>query len=236
MRVVGNFYTMTKICYDCGKPIIDTDATKEHIPAQCLYVGYGPEYKQNRITVEAHSECNSKYSKIDQELRDAIGIMTNNQTDKAELTAKSARSILRRQNGIERISSQNGNSFVDFNYSELKELHVKNFKGLFMHVFGLAVPESLRIEIITEGDQNLFPFAQIEQLYGFMENAIPEWRFSGHPDIFKYKMAVMSANGLEEYNPDSNEQIILGTLVYHEEILCFVFATTNEMINKMTKK
>jgi hypothetical protein len=227
---------MENLCYDCGKIINEGDMDKEHIPAQCFYVGYGNEYKQNRITVVAHKACNHKYSKIDQELRDAIGIMTNNQTDKTELTSKSARSILRRKDGIERISSNDGAMFVNFNYSDLRDLHIKNFKGIFYKNFGMPIPEKYRIEIITEGDQDIFPIETVQTLYHSIDQNILNWNISGHIDIFKYKIAVIDSNGLSELNINTNEQIILCIMVYHEEIICFGFATTQNMIDQMAKK
>ena len=122
---------MATYCYECGLTIQDGDGDREHIPAQCMYTGYGDDYKKNRIIVPSHKACNHKYSKIDQELRDVIGMITNNQEEKADLTSKSVRSVFRKNNGIDRISSNDGSMSIEFNYGQLRDLHIKNFKGIF---------------------------------------------------------------------------------------------------------
>ena len=67
-------------CYNCRKKISKKESTKEHIPAKALFSGYGIEFKENRITVYACEKCNNDYSKIDQEIRNAIGV-TNDDTE-----------------------------------------------------------------------------------------------------------------------------------------------------------
>lgn len=227
---------MQNLCYDCGKIINDGEKDTEHIPAKCFYFGYGDEYKQNRITVNSHKVCNHKYSKIDQELRDAIGIMKNNQTDKSEITSKSVRSILRRKDGVERISSSEGAFFVNFNYSHLRDLHIKNFKGIFYNKFGIPVLEKYKIEILTNGDEDIFPIDSIQTLFHSIDQNISNWSISGHIDIFKYKIAVIDNNSLSELNVNSNEQIIFCVMVYHEEIKCLAIATTQQVINQIKQQ
>lgn len=227
---------MTNFCYDCGKEIENGDQDRDHIPAQCFYVGYGDEYKINRITVPAHKACNHKYSKIDQELRDAIGILTENQTDKAVLTSKSIRSILKRKDGKERISSENGKMFMEFNYGDLRDLHIKNFKGIFFKEYGFPIPDKFQIEIVTDGDQDFFQVEKAGIIYTAIDHELPEWNISGHADIFKYKIAVIGDAGLENFDINSDDQFLVGIIVYHEEIMCMVFAGTQHLINKMSPK
>lgn len=75
-----------QLCYNCGNEFPEENITREHIPAQNLFVGYGNEYKVNRLVVPACFDCNNQYSQIDQEIRDAIGIMNNHNDDQIELT------------------------------------------------------------------------------------------------------------------------------------------------------
>ena len=85
----------SKRCYNCGCEFTDDNKeTVEHIPMQALYAGYSPEYKINRITVPGCYKCNHEYAKIDQELRDFIGITNDNDEAQLELTAKSCKETL----------------------------------------------------------------------------------------------------------------------------------------------
>ena len=60
------------LCYNCSKELVENEITREHIPARTLFDGYGNEFKTNRITVPACLECNNKYSKCDEVLRNLI--------------------------------------------------------------------------------------------------------------------------------------------------------------------
>ncbi len=225
---------MQKLCYNCGKPLSKQDETVEHIPAKCFFVGYGDDYKKNRITVPACNECNNAYSKIDQELRDAIGIMTDNHTDKSELVSKSVRSILRQKDGVKRILSKDGSIYIEFSYNKLREIHIKNFKGIYYHKFGKPLPEKYQNEIITEGDQSEVSYEKLAALYNYLDNYKKEWSHSGNPNIFKYKMVGFNNNNrFEEINEDT--EFILAKMIYHEEIICFVFGATKRIIEKFKK-
>jgi hypothetical protein len=75
-------------CCDCGIHLNKTEKTAEHIPAKNLYSTYPEEYKQNLLTVPACKSLNNRYSKIDQVIRDAIGIMNENDANQLSLTKK----------------------------------------------------------------------------------------------------------------------------------------------------
>jgi hypothetical protein len=213
-----------ELCYYCGKPILPGDKDKEHIPAKCFYVGYGDEYKTNLITVPAHKTCNNMFSIIDQELRDAIGTLTENQTDRLELVSKSIKSILRGKDGDKRISSENGELFVEFDYNKLERLFIKNFKGVFFHEFGQPIPEDRKIVVtIGEGigeEEKL----HLKGIYELLEGNIKEWKKSGSSEIFKYKIIVMDKHGLASFDNKSKQQVIFSVIIYHEEIICFCIA------------
>src|SRR5690606_29040183 len=105
--------------------------------------------------VPACFECNNQYSQIDQEIRDAIGIMNDKNKDQNEMTRKSVKSIMRRSNWVDRLFfSEDGKVIaVDFSYDEFKKLHIKNFKGAFYHKYGRPLPENFVVEVIAEGDE-----------------------------------------------------------------------------------
>jgi hypothetical protein len=125
---------------------------------------------------------------------------------------------------------------MDFNYGILRELHIKNFKGLFYNKYNIPFPEKFKIEIITEGDQETFPVEQVSQLYHAINDNFPNWEKSGHSDIFKYKIVVFDQNGFCEFDKNSTEQTIFSVMVYNEEIICFGFAATELTIKKFTTK
>ena len=234
---INKFSNMEKLCYDCGMSIEKGELTREHIPAQCFFVGYGEEFKVNRITIPAHKTCNQYYSKIDQELRDAIGVMTNNQTDKRELVSKSLKSLFSKKEGIERLSFEDGTISMNFNYGIFRELHLKNFKGLFFNKYKIPLPKRFKIKIITEGDQEIFSIEQVSYLYNAINYNFPKWEKSGHSDIFKYKIVVFDQNGnFCDFDINSTEQTIFSIMVYHEELICFGFAATELTIKKFTTK
>lgn len=225
---------MKNICYNCGDPIDEDDKTKEHVPAKNLYQGFGEEYKINLITVPACSKCNNIYSKIDQELRDALAVINDDVEAKKELTSKGVRSILRRSNWKDRTHFNHEGKViaVNFNYEELQQLHIKNFKALFFLKYAFPVPEDFEIAIIADGDTEKIESAGILYNYLFKEK---EFKHSGHPEIFKYilKDITLGNNEDEElYESEDFDQLIAiaAILIYHNEICAIVLAGKEEFI------
>lgn len=56
----------TPICYLCGKPNPDT---RDHVPPRCLLADHG----DNRLTLPAHRDCNTGFSRDEEYFRDLIG-------------------------------------------------------------------------------------------------------------------------------------------------------------------
>lgn len=90
-------------CYNCGIDLNEENKTREHIPAKNLFAGYSDEYKKNLLTVPACRKCNEEFSKTDQQVRDAIGIMNEDDQKKHEATRRSVKSILRQPKGLDRL-------------------------------------------------------------------------------------------------------------------------------------
>ncbi len=224
----SNSLTMEKICYNCGTPLTKENATVEHVPAKTLYNGLEPEFKVNRITVPACFECNQMYSKIDQELRDALAVISNNDPEeKKELIGKGIRSILRRSNWKDRFHFNNNGNIVavDFSYDELRKLHIKNFKALFYRKYGFPVPSDFEIQIIADGDENKLQTAQI--IYGYLQVG-KDYEFSGHPDIFKFILKDMTPDIPVDrvYESGDFEKLVgvAGLLIYHDDMGAIVVA------------
>jgi len=223
-------------CYNCGIQLTKDTKTREHIPAQNTFVGYSPEYKKNRITVPACHTCNNEYSKIDQEIRDAIGVINEDNEKQKEITRKAAKSITRNRNWTDRINFRNGQvASVSFSYNKFKKLHIKNFKGLFYHKYGFPIPENYEIAIIAEGDEGDKKLMGIAQnWYNYVAEG-DNWNASGHKDIFQFKIKYMTC--------DENDTIIdggdikdaiafVGVLVYHKTLCPVIFAAKEDFSKK----
>jgi hypothetical protein len=215
------------VCYNCGVVLNSSNKTKEHIPAQAFYAGYGSEYKVNRITVDACRNCNENYSKTDSEFRDVVG-MLKNEINVSVLWEKSAKSILRRKTNP--LSYENGNlKSIEFSYNAIKTTVVKDFKGLFYKKYGIPFPKNWTIDIIpdSEKDPEIIRFGV--NLFAYLDKDI-SWSISGHKDIFRYKFKMMI--------PDKNGDLHDGTLIdkaegfvsvqeYHSTSSFIVFAAKN---------
>lgn len=229
-----------QICYNCGSEFPEEKITREHIPAQNLFVGYGDEFKVNRLVVPACFDCNNKYSQIDQEIRDAIGIMNNNDDNQIELTRKAVKSIMRRKNWADRLFFSEGKVLaVDFSYNEFKKLHIKNFKGVFYNKYKRPLPKDFEVEIIAEGDEEDEKLMGIGKL--FYDYVIEDNIFlvSGHEDIFMYNIKTMNTTETE-YVADSddieNALCIIGVFVYHKNLCSIVIAAKKEFLEGINQK
>lgn len=225
-------------CYNCGKKLTRKTKTKEHIPAQSLFVGYGENYKKNRLTVPACEKCNNAYSKIDQELRDAIGVVNENDANAQELTRKSVRSILKKPNWHNRLlfnpfGKVNG---VKFNYKDFKKAAIKDFKGIFYKDFGFPLSQKWKVEIIAdfETDKKLVDAAL--GFYAYLNKDI-DWSQSGHSDIFKYKLKTLTPNENGEiYDSDYiDEAVSIASIQIYHDKLGFIIVAGKRKYLKQTK-
>lgn len=224
-------------CYNCGKYISWKEKTKEHIPAKSLFSGYSEEYKINRITVSACNKCNNEYSKIDNELRDAIGVTNENLNDESarELSRKSVKSILARKNANRRLffNKENNVSAVKFNYSKFRRIVIKDFKGIFHFEFGFPISNEWKIELISEFEQNKNIKQAIPDIFQFLASGI-DWSISGHKDIFKYKFKLMfpRKDGIVEETDDLTISNNMACVQFYHGIFGFiVIATRRKWLN-----
>lgn len=224
-------------CYDCRTLLNQENSTREHIPAQNTFAGYPPEYKNNRLTVPACHTCNNEYSKIDQEIRDAIGIQNDENEEQQELTRKSVKSIMRRANWLDRLHFSNGKVIaVTFSYDDFQQLHIKNFKGIFHHKYGSPLPADFEIFTIAEGDEenaNLMGIAK--SLYSYVEQG-DNWQISGHEDIFQFKIKSLTPSPADLIEDDPNIENALGfvaVLKYHKTLTPVIIAAKTEFMEKI---
>lgn len=228
-------------CYDCGKELTNENSNKEHIPAKNLYNGYPENYKQDRITVPACIECNHKYSKIDQEIRDAIGVMNDADPKQQEVTRQAVKSILRRNNWKERVEQNEKGQVVSvsFSYDDLKQLHIKNFKGLFCKMFGYPIPQNYEIEIVSDGDEEYEHLLKVAQVMHTYISSFNDWKASGHSEVFMYDIKTMAVNldGNIDHNDDLESSLaVIGILIYHQKLSAVVVAAKKEFLDTIKNK
>lgn len=235
--MLGELKKLMDRCYNCGTELTEQIKTREHIPAQNIFVGYPPEFKENRLTAPACHDCNNQYSKIDQEIRDAIGIMNEDNDQQEELTRKSVKSIMRRKNWIDRVHISNGKvEAVTFDYNIFKELHIKNFKGIFYEKYGCPIPDEFEIGLIAEGDEddeNLMGIAK--DMYSHVAEG-NNWKVSGHEDVFQYKIKSLTpdTSGKILDSPDlENVLVVAGVMIYHKNLSPVIIAAKKDYLEKI---
>ena len=235
---------MNMNCYNCGIELTSKNKTREHIPAKNLFNGYSDEYKLNRIVIPACFECNNQYSEIDQEIRDAIGILNNDNDLQKEVTRQAVKSIMRKNNWKKRVGFGNDvleNISVTFKYDTLRELHLKNFKDIFFYEYKYPLPNNYNLEIIAEGDETDPKFVQIKTMIkDYLQNV--DWKKSGHEDVFKYRVAMLNLQEESEYYDFSvttdirDCDLIISEFFYHNIINPVIFAAENEYLNDVKKE
>lgn len=222
-------------CYNCRKEISENENHSEHIPAKNLYSTYEIEYKKNLLKVPCCYDCNNSFSKIDQEIRDAIGILNKNNEMQSELTIKSVKSILRSKDGNKRIEFlDEKNQFqVSFNYDDFQKLHVKNFKGLFYNKYGFPFPDNFVFDLISEGDEKDEKSQRVKEQLNTYLDLNHDWSIVGHKDIFKYKIKAMipNKNGVLYDGMDFENSIsFVCKMEYHNIIKPLLFINRTDFI------
>ena len=80
-----------KSCYLCGKPLArKVDRTRDHVPPECIFPSEKPD---NLLTLPCCRECNSKYGKLDERMRNYIAILAA--TASGDAGDKARREVLR---------------------------------------------------------------------------------------------------------------------------------------------
>jgi|SRR5690606_15722847 len=219
-----------KKCYNCRIPLSElekSNRTKEHIPAKAFFVGYPIKYKNQRKTVPACRICNEEYAKIDDELRDIIGILNNGETHKSELTKKSVRKIISNKQTLnEKMHVEDDGIFFSFSVNILDQLHKKNFKGIYHIIKNEPISDEYKLDVYSDGHDE----KKLSLGFTFLENIeqLGNWEKSGHSDIFRFKMAYFDfdKDKLTEFNSYSgNPLFLVSAMEYNKTIVSVVVAT-----------
>lgn len=225
-------------CYNCDETIEEGQETREHIPAKNLYEGYSEEYKTNRIVVPACNSCNHYYSKLDQEFRDAIGVLNDTDDQQMKISEKATRSLVRGEKNLSRLNFENGRIAVSFEYDKFRELHIKNFKGVFYSTFGEPIPKSYKIEIVADGDEENSNLMEMTKVI-YHELKKHPFLISGHENIFKYKIAsIYETDGNLSFSTDNyiNSMCIVCFQVIHDRLFSLTMSAENEFAERLRIK
>ncbi|MBN1414853.1 MAG: hypothetical protein JW973_07115 [Bacteroidales bacterium] len=218
---------MTYYCYNCNSTITKQNKSKEHIPAKALFYGYNDikYHLFKRITVWGCRDCNNQYSTIDEEFRNLIGTI-NNSPQREALTKKSILSILRLKKNHPRLKFDNQGRIagVTFDVAQLELFHIKNFKGIFYHEYGLPISDNYEILVnINEADYSDGLLGSI----GYLQNNF-SWKKSGHEDIFRYIIQPFRENlpdGIHgDIKPEEIEPFFLSLMEYNKSHAALVIA------------
>lgn len=231
----------SKKCYNCGCEFTDDNReTVEHIPMQALYAGYSPEYKINRVTVPGCYKCNHEYAKIDQELRDFIGITNDDNDAQLELTAKAVRNITRVKDFWKRLSPLDAGLGIEFNLDSLAEIHKKHFKGLFYHKYKMPLSKEYEIRVIADGDESDTKLVEYVNIFHEqLEIVNVPWSVSGHHDIFQYRIATFRCGDDNRYRISegipNDLDVIICEMIYHKERYAMCLAIKTDFLSPKPK-
>lgn len=235
--IIGYNPNKLKRCYNCGILMNppgthpkETSQTKEHIPAKNLYTGYPEEYLANRITVPGCYKCNHEYSLIDDEMRDLIGMMNEEDVLQEAITKKAISNIIQKKDLPDRLLP---NREMLFKYEPFIRYNEKNFKGVFYKLFGYPFPSDkygIHTIIVDNGDE--IDRSHMDQYGNILYNEIIKnstWIHSGHPDIFEYLIKGVDVDPNDKNKINFSENIENSTFImcickYHKKFSMITMA------------
>lgn len=227
-------------CYNCGILIPDEEKTWEHVPMDSLYKGFAEEDKRTRIKVCGCRSCNQQYSFIEQRLRNLIAVIgrIKHRDDLSEIIQASDRSLKTdKEFRGQWIKLDDENYYFSFNTKDFDDIHIKNMKGLIYHEFGvpllddeykISVGSDCGIEDRGEGPFNM----NLDTSRSFFSRQT-DWKESGNPDIFKYKLGYNYS--YTEKRPDrlQDVEVIHCMMMYHNLVYAYVIAYRNDIFDKL---
>ncbi|WP_317897158.1 hypothetical protein [Aurantibacillus circumpalustris] len=181
-------------CYNCGASLSPAQNHREHIPPKNLFEGFPIAFRETRILVPACYNCNQSYSYADEEFRNLIGII-NKRPEAVKLVEKTTRSFFRLDAKLARIIYGISNRMpfaVKFDLKAIEQFHIKNFKGLFYHNYG--IPLTSNFLCLAHFDTN-FQKEKSQKLVNYLTQNF-SWKVSGDESVFRYI--------LQPYRPDHN--------------------------------
>lgn len=174
-------------CYNCGCELTKDKVTREHIPMKALFEGYPKDNLTELFTVPACNYCNNKYSKIEEDFRNLIAIWSTN--EEVDISSGILQKALRSHKLQSKIKKSQDYS-ITFNVQDYINVHIKNFKGLYYHQYGMPLLSTYQIIVLEDlSDKNNISL-RLSLILKIMRERIKfkDLLAIGHKDIFQYKI------------------------------------------------
>src|SRR5690606_20878167 len=103
-----------------------------------------------------------------------------------------------------------------------------------------SIPDDFNVEIIAEGD---FEDEKLSNIAEYLTNYVSEggdFKVSGHPDIFQYKLKTLTPMYEGDQINDSptldNALGVVGVLIYHKKLSAVIIAAKKDYLQSIHKK
>lgn len=116
---------------------------------------------------------------------------------------------------------------VEFDLDKLSPNHIKNFKGVYYKKYEKVFPKGFDVHVVDMKLSSNFE----ERALDFL-NRNSEWQYSGHKDIFKYRIElgkIGSDSTLVKTNDIKQAIIVLCHLCYHKRFDILVIANKKQL-------
>lgn len=187
---------MGKRCFNCGISLHllpRMERTKDHIPPQCLFVGFPEGHKVNRKTVPCCLSCHKTFSTVDELFRNVLGFAYDLDHGNVEITKVAVAQLLK---SGQIIRSTDGAPSITVSQADIHFFLKRCFKAIYYKTYSEIFPEDqFEIAIIDENDTANIEGAIIIQQYITHEG---RWDVSGNSDVFKYTIKRMAFDEKEE--------------------------------------
>lgn len=174
-------------CYNCGCELTKNEKTREHIPMKALYKGYSKDNLIEPVTVPACNACNNQYSKIEEDFRNLIALWSIN--ERVDISSGVLHKALRSPKLLSKIIKSN-DCYITYNTQDYIDVHIKNFKGLYYHQYGMPLPSTYKINVLEDLSDKNNASQELILLLKVMKERVKskDLLVIGHKDIFQYKI------------------------------------------------
>src|SRR5690606_14990054 len=125
--------------------------------------------------------------KIDDHLRDLIGVINENDFQKSEMTRASVKKILNNKKELsDRISFEDNGIWISFDMAVIDQLHKKNFKGVYTTLTKKPLPAEYFLDVYSIGQDS--KKLKLGEVFTQELVNIGNWDQSGNEKVFKFKM------------------------------------------------
>lgn len=203
-------------CYTCGVKLKKNNYTRDHIPPKCIFKGFPAKYSRNLVTLKCCNNCNTEFSRYEENLRDLIGISNKKNKLLASITCKSVLNLLKHNKFKRLLFRERKVVGIEFNMDFFYVIDTKCLKGLYTLITGNYMNSSAYM-IFPSCDKSKVPQSILDKF-----NTV-RYVYLTHPSIFKFKIIGLSSK-MNTVSIKDNPIYIFAQLVYHDMIIRYIFA------------